>query len=76
MFVVEGRGVDRGRITLTSNKGADSLEYEVTEQTENRLCVKVTVTGKTENVRFKLSGTSGEPTEVDSLTIKRSYAEE
>ncbi len=76
MFVVEGRGVDRGRISLTSSKGADNMEYEIIEQTENRLCVKTTISGKTENVRFKLSGTTGEPIEADSLTIKRSYSEE
>lgn len=76
MFIVNGRGVDRGRISLTSNKGADNMDYEIVEQTDNRLCVKATVNGKTENVRFKLSGTTGEPIEVDTLTIKRSYAEE
>ena len=73
MFIVNGRGVDRGRISLTSNKGADNMEYEIVEQTEDTLCVKAAISGKTENVRFKLSGTSGEPIEVDSLTIKRSY---
>lgn len=76
MFIVNGRGADRGRITLTSNKGAENMEYEIAGQTENTLCVKVTVSKKTENVRFKLSGISGEPIEVDSLTIKRCYDEE
>lgn len=73
LFIVNGSGVDRGRISLTSSKGADNMEYEIIEQTENTLCVKAAISGKTENVRFKLSGTNGEPIEVDSLTIKRSY---
>lgn len=71
IFEVSGSGVDRGRISLTSGKGAEDMEYEVIERTETTLAVRASISGKTESVRFKLSGTDGEPIEVAALTIKR-----
>lgn len=68
-FTVYGEGVGSGKVTLTSDKGENSLDYTITEQSDNVLKVTVIIKEKKENVRFKLSNTGTEPITVTSLTM-------
>lgn len=70
LFTIEGNRVSGGKIALTADKGATVPDYEIIAQGDNLLCVRLEVTEALENVRFKLSGSSGEPVEVYSLTVE------
>ena len=75
-YTVYGSGLEHTRVTLTAEKGAKDLDYEILEQTDSRLLVSFHVNSKTENVRFKLSSTGGDAeVTVNSLTFERESAE-
>jgi hypothetical protein len=69
-FTVSGKNAGNGKISLTSNKGQNELDYTIVRSEDDTLIVKLTVSKKTENVRFKISCTGGEPIEVDYLTVE------
>ena len=71
VVTVNGEGLDSGRISLTSDKGSNNLEYEIVSSDGNTLTIKFTVMKKTENIRFKLTNYASEPIEVSSLKIER-----
>ena len=75
-FTVYGEGVGSGKITLTSDKGSNTLDYEIVEQSDNVLQIKATFAKKAENVRFKLSNTGSEPITVTRLTIDDDAADD
>lgn len=70
-FTVYGEGVGSGKITLTTDKGENTLNYTVLEQSDNVLKVTAIIKEKKENVRFKLSNTGSEPITVTALTVSK-----
>lgn len=70
-FTAEGEnvGLKATTITLTSDKGANDLEYTVSERADDRLVISLTVERKTENVRLKLSNNNGVPVTIDSMEL-------
>lgn len=69
---VKGSGVNTGKISLTADKGETTLTFMSEKSDSDEICVRFTVKDKTENVRFKLTNSSGEQISVSSLTISNS----
>lgn len=70
-ITVEGSGVDKGKITLTSAKGAESIKYDILSTSNDKLAISFVCNGGTEDIRFKLTNTDTEPMEITALEITR-----
>lgn len=70
VFTVSGEGINRGIITLTSDRGKNELPFEILTNTGGKLQVAVSVYKKTENVRFKLTNSGSDASIVDSLEFR------
>lgn len=68
-ITVHGEGLGGGKISVTSGKGENAMNYSVAAQSGDTAVIKVFAGAKTENVRFKLTNTGAEPITVSSLTI-------
>lgn len=70
---VEGSNIADLTIALTSDKKAKDIRYKVLDGTPDTLTVQFSVTGKTENVQFKLTNkSSGAAVSVSRLSIEMS----
>lgn len=70
-FTVYGDGVGAGTVTLYADKGKQALPFDILTDSADMLCAAVTVDKKTENIRFTLTNTAGEPLTVESIVIRR-----
>lgn len=58
-------------ISLTSDKGANSIPYEIIESTDELLRISFTLSKKTSDIRFKLTNNATQVAEVSTLVIER-----
>lgn len=58
-------------ITLTSDKGAKHIPYEIAESGDGQLKISFTLTQKTSDIRFKLTNNATQVAEVSELVIER-----
>ncbi len=70
-FTVYGKDVGGNKIKLTADKGKTELPYEILTDNDGELCAKLTVSEKTENVRFTFTSACETPIAVDKIVIRR-----
>lgn len=70
-FTVYGTNVGGCSVRLTSDKGKTELSPEILTDKDGELCAAVTLSAKTENVRFTFTNDSETPIAVDKIVIRR-----
>lgn len=70
VFTVYGSGLDGSRLSVTSDKGAETLSYEVMEENGDVVRAAVSISKKTENVRFKLTNVKDSQITVSGLDVR------
>lgn len=71
-FTLRGTGLEQLSIALTSDKKANSINYEIVSSDDGEMVLKFNAAAaKTENVQLKLTNRSGSPVTVTSVKLTR-----
>lgn len=71
-FTLRGTGLEQLSIALTSDKKANSIDYEIVSSDDGEMVLKFNAAAaKTENVQLKLTNRSGSPVTVTSVKLTR-----